>query len=63
MADHQRQIIAIAKRHGFVLHRRSKHLVFRLPGGRAQVVTGKTLSCHRAIANIEAQFRNAAVAP
>lgn len=63
MASQQRQIEALAHRYGFILHRQGKHLVFRSGDGRTQVVTGKTLSCRRAIANIEANFRNATPQP
>lgn len=60
---HIKAICAIAERHGFRLVRDRKHLVFRRLDGRASVVTGKTPSCHHALANIEATFRNAALQP
>lgn len=63
MANRKKEIEAIAQRYGFFLHRQGKHLIFRRPGSRGQVVTGITLSCHRALANIEHRFRRAALFP
>lgn len=41
----------IMKSYGFHLHRRSNHLIWRDDNGN-QIVTGKSISDHRAILNI-----------
>lgn len=41
----------IMKSHGFYLHRRSNHLIWRDDNGN-QIVTGKSISDNRAILNI-----------
>jgi len=40
------------KSYGFTLHRQTNHLVWRDEHG-VQIVTSKTISDHRAIANVE----------
>ena len=61
--QHIQAISAIAERHGFRLLRKKKHLIFVGADGRWRVVVGKTPSCHHALANVEATFRNAALKP
>jgi hypothetical protein len=62
MEARQRSLITMARRYGFRLERHKKHLVFRNERGDT-VVAAKTISCHRALANIESNFRNAAIQP
>ncbi len=53
-------IAAIAAKYGFVEVRHKRHRVWQHPSG-AVVTTGSTLSDHRALANIEKQFRRSLV--
>jgi hypothetical protein len=48
----QTKLKAMMKSYGFTLHRKTNHFVWRDANG-VQIVTGKTISDHRAIANIE----------
>jgi hypothetical protein len=52
----QNDIIALAKRYGFVLHRQTKHFVFKDAEGRT-MVCGKTISDRRALKNIESELK------
>lgn len=47
----QTKLKVIMKSYGFELHRSKNHLIWRDDEGN-QIVTGKTISDHRAIANI-----------
>jgi len=49
-------IAPIAAKFGFIEVRHKRHRVWQHPSG-AVVTTGSTLSDHRALANIEKQFR------
>lgn len=48
-------LVEAARRHGFFLVRRNKHLVFKHESG-AMLVTSATLSDRRAIQNMEKQM-------
>jgi len=48
----QTRLKVMMKSYGFTLHRQAKHLIWRDENG-VQIVTAKTISDHRAIANIE----------
>lgn len=54
----QRELEAVATALGFVLHRSSKHLIWRHPSG-AQVVCPKSPSDHRTIRNFERDCKRA----
>lgn len=47
----QTKLKVIMKSYGFELHRSKNHLIWRDDNGN-QIVTGKTISDHRAVANI-----------
>jgi predicted RNA binding protein YcfA (HicA-like mRNA interferase family) len=49
-------IINLAKRYGFVLHREKKHFIFKDAAGRT-MVCGKTISDRRALKNIEQEIK------
>jgi hypothetical protein len=55
-------IIALAKRYGFVLHRKKKHFIFKDGAGRT-MVCGKTISDRRALKNIESELKRILQAP
>lgn len=57
--NYRRQIEAIAKRWGFVLHRERKHLVWRHPNGAIVVTPASTANWHN-LPNAEARMRRAA---
>lgn len=46
----------LAKKHGFILHRSKKHLVFKNKEGKTLVISGSPTD-HRAMRNIEAIIR------
>jgi predicted RNA binding protein YcfA (HicA-like mRNA interferase family) len=45
-------LVEAAKKYGFVLHRRNKHLIFKHPSG-AILVSSATASDWRAVRNLE----------
>lgn len=51
-----KEVMAIAKKHGFVLARQKKHFVFKHPTG-AVFVCGKTSSDRRALDNIDKEMK------
>lgn len=53
----RKALVAYAESLGYSLHRSSKHLVFRLPGTKAQVTASSTASDHRARLNIMGDLR------
>ena len=55
-AQHRRAATALAKRYGFRLYRKRRHLIWRNDAG-AQVTCAATPSCHHALRNFEARLR------
>lgn len=49
-------LVEAASRHGFVLVRQNKHLIFKHPSG-AMLVTSATVGDRRAIQNMEKDIR------
>lgn len=56
LKDNRRAIIALAKKHGFVLYRETKHYVFKHPSGKT-LVTSKSSLDKRLLRNIESTIR------
>jgi predicted RNA binding protein YcfA (HicA-like mRNA interferase family) len=56
LKDNRRAIIALAKKHGFVLHRETKHYVFKHPSGKT-LVTSKSSLDKRLLRNIESTIK------
>jgi hypothetical protein len=54
------EIHYIMKSHNFRLHRVSKHLIWRDDKGN-QIVTGSSISDHRAVSNIKKQLQRLTV--
>jgi hypothetical protein len=54
-------VLSLAAHYGYSEHRSKRHRVWKHPSG-AVVTTGSTISDHRALMNIERDFRRALAA-
>lgn len=56
LKDNRRAIIALAAKYGFVLHRETKHYIFRHPSGKI-LVTSKSSLDKRLLRNVECNIK------
>lgn len=54
--DNRRELFALVKRYGFVLHREKKHYIFKHPSGAMLTCSKSSLDRHR-LANVEANIK------
>lgn len=54
--DDKRALFALTKKHGFSLHRESKHYIFKHSSGKI-LVAAKTVSDRRALKNVERDIK------
>lgn len=56
LKDNRRAIIALAAKYGFVLHRETKHYIFKHPSGKI-LVTSKSSLDKRLLRNVECNIK------
>jgi hypothetical protein len=56
LKDNRRAIIALAAKYGFVLHRETKHYIFKYPSGKI-LVTSKSSLDKRLLRNVECNIK------
>lgn len=56
LKDNRRAVIALAESYGFVLHRETKHYIFKHPSGKT-LVTSKSSLDRRLLKNVESNIK------
>jgi predicted RNA binding protein YcfA (HicA-like mRNA interferase family) len=56
LKDNRRELLALTKKHGFVLHRQTKHYVFKHSSGKV-LVCSKSCTDWRSLKNAERDIK------
>lgn len=56
LKDNRRELFALVKKHGFVLHRQTKHFIFKHSSGKI-LVCSKSADDWRSLKNVERDIK------